>query len=34
MAFTVENGHITKIRLLTAPERLAQLVPSWFGVAN
>jgi RNA polymerase sigma-70 factor (ECF subfamily) len=32
MAFTVQSARITKIRLLTAPERLAQLVPSWFGV--
>lgn len=34
MAFTVEDGRIEKIRLMTAPERLAQLVPSWFGVTE
>ncbi len=29
MAFTVEGGRITTIRILSDPERLAQLVPSW-----
>jgi RNA polymerase sigma-70 factor, ECF subfamily len=31
MAFTVENGRITTIRTLSAPKRLAQIVPSWVG---
>jgi RNA polymerase sigma-70 factor (ECF subfamily) len=29
MAFTVENGRITAIRILSEPGRLAQIVPSW-----
>jgi RNA polymerase sigma-70 factor, ECF subfamily len=29
MAFTVEDGRITTIRMLSDPKRLAQLVPSW-----
>ena len=29
MAFTVADGAITAIRVLTAPDRLAQVVPSW-----
>jgi RNA polymerase sigma-70 factor, ECF subfamily len=29
MAFTVENGRITTIRMLSDPKRLAQIVPSW-----
>jgi RNA polymerase sigma factor (sigma-70 family) len=29
MAFMVENGAITAIHVLTDPERLAQVVPSW-----
>jgi RNA polymerase sigma-70 factor (ECF subfamily) len=29
LAFTVRAGLITKIRSLTAPNRLAQIVPSW-----
>lgn len=29
LAFTVANGAITKIRVLTDPGRLAQIVPSW-----
>jgi hypothetical protein len=29
MAFTVAAGAITAIRLLTDPDRLAQIVPSW-----
>jgi RNA polymerase sigma-70 factor, ECF subfamily len=29
MAFTVEDGRITTIRILSDPKRLAQLVPSW-----
>ena len=29
MAFTVSDGAITAIRVLTAPDRLAQVVPSW-----
>jgi RNA polymerase sigma factor (sigma-70 family) len=29
MAFTVEDGRITTIRMLSDPRRLAQLVPSW-----
>jgi hypothetical protein len=29
MAFTVADGAITTIRTLTAPDRLAQVVPSW-----
>jgi RNA polymerase sigma-70 factor (ECF subfamily) len=29
MAFTVEQGRITTIRMLADPKRLAQLVPSW-----
>jgi RNA polymerase sigma-70 factor (ECF subfamily) len=29
MAFTVEHGRITTIRMLADPKRLAQLVPSW-----
>jgi hypothetical protein len=29
MAFTVTDGVITRIDSLTAPTRLAQIVPSW-----
>jgi len=29
MAFTVADGAITEIRTLNAPDRLAQVVPSW-----
>jgi hypothetical protein len=29
LAFTVANGVITSVRVLTDPERLAQIVPSW-----
>jgi RNA polymerase sigma-70 factor (ECF subfamily) len=29
MAFTVTDGAITAIRVLTDPDRLAQIVPSW-----
>ncbi|WP_020495344.1 sigma-70 family RNA polymerase sigma factor [Sciscionella marina] len=29
MAFTVDNGRITTIRILSDPQQLAQLVPSW-----
>lgn len=29
LAFTVANGVITTIRVLTDPDRLAQVVPSW-----
>jgi len=29
MAFTVADGAITAIRVLIAPDRLAQVVPSW-----
>jgi RNA polymerase sigma factor (sigma-70 family) len=29
LAFTVANGVVTEIRSLTAPDRLAQIVPSW-----
>jgi hypothetical protein len=29
MAFTVVDGAITEIRTLHAPDRLAQIVPSW-----
>jgi RNA polymerase sigma-70 factor (ECF subfamily) len=29
MAFTVTDGSITAIRMLTDPDRLAQIVPSW-----
>jgi RNA polymerase sigma-70 factor (ECF subfamily) len=29
MAFTVTDGSITAIRMLTDPGRLAQIVPSW-----
>jgi RNA polymerase sigma-70 factor, ECF subfamily len=29
MAFTVENGSITAIRILSDPKRLTQIVPSW-----
>jgi RNA polymerase sigma-70 factor, ECF subfamily len=29
MAFTVTGGAITAIRMLTDPDRLAQVVPSW-----
>jgi RNA polymerase sigma-70 factor (ECF subfamily) len=29
MAFTVADGAITAIRVLTDPDRLAQVVPSW-----
>lgn len=31
MAFTVTGGRATTIRMLTAPDRLAQVVPSWIG---
>lgn len=29
MAFTIADGAVTAIRVLTAPARLAQIVPSW-----
>ncbi|MGH3281026.1 MAG: hypothetical protein ACRDNW_18095 [Trebonia sp.] len=29
IAFTVANGSVTAIRVLTDPGRLAQIVPSW-----
>jgi RNA polymerase sigma factor (sigma-70 family) len=31
MAFTVADGAITAIRVVTAPDRLAQVVPSWIA---
>jgi hypothetical protein len=29
MAFTVEDGVVTVIRMLSDPDRLSQIVPSW-----
>jgi RNA polymerase sigma-70 factor (ECF subfamily) len=29
MAFTVADGAITAIRMMSDPDRLAQVVPSW-----
>jgi ketosteroid isomerase-like protein len=29
MAFTVADGSITAIRMLTDPDRLAEVIPSW-----
>jgi RNA polymerase sigma-70 factor (ECF subfamily) len=31
MAFAVTNGAITAIHVLTDPDRLAQVVPSWIS---